>query len=347
MKSFASDNYAGAHPAVLEAIAAANDGHAVAYGADPVTARVEQRLRDAFGEPARSYLVFNGTGANVLAIRAACRRASAVICADTAHIAVDEGGAPEHGAGVKLMVVPTADGKLTPDDVERRCRRLGDEHAAQPGLVSISQSTELGTLYAPAEIAAIAQAAHDRGLALHLDGSRLAHAAAALDLPLRALTTEVGVDVVSFGGTKVGAIGVEAVVILRSDLADGFAFLRKQSLQLASKQRFLAAQLDALLEGERWRQLAGHANAMAARLAAAVADVDAIRITQPVQANVVFAILPPAMTQALQRDWPFYVWDPATGEVRWMCSWDTTPSEVDAFAAAIRAAAGTVAAEPA
>jgi threonine aldolase len=338
VKSFASDNYAGAHPAVLEAVVAANAEHAPAYGNDPWTARVEERLRAAFGESARSYLVFNGTGANVLAIRAACRRASAVICTESAHIAVDEGAGPEFVAGVKLMTAPSTDGKLRPDDIGRLTVRAGDEHAAQAGLVSISQSTELGTLYTPQEIRAIADAAHARGLSLHLDGSRLAHAAAALDLPLRALTTDVGVDIVSFGGTKVGAIGVEAVVFTNPELADGFPFLRKQTLQLASKGRFLAAQMDALLDGERWRELAGHANAMAARLAAAVAAIDGVTVTQAVQANVVFAILPAGVTERLQRDWPFYVWDPHTGEVRWMCSWDTTPDEVDAFAAAIRAA---------
>ncbi len=338
MKSFASDNYAGAHPAVLEAIAAANADHARAYGNDPWTARVEERLRAAFGEQARSYLVFNGTGANVLAIRAACRRASAVICTESAHIAVDEGAGPEFVAGVKLMTAPTPDGKLRPSDVERLTVRAGDEHAAQPGLVSISQSTELGTLYTPQEIRALADAAHARGLHLHLDGSRLAHAAAALELPLRALTTDAGVDIVSFGGTKVGAIAVEAVVFTTPDLADGFPYLRKQTLQLASKGRFLAAQMDALLEGERWRELAAHANAMAARLAGALELIDGVTITQAVQANVVFAILPPAVTERLQEQWPFYVWDPRTGEVRWMCSWDTAPEEVDAFAAAIRAA---------
>jgi threonine aldolase len=338
VKSFASDNYAGAHPAVLEAVAAANADHAGAYGNDPWTERVQERLREAFGAQARSYLVFNGTGANVLAIRAACRRASAVICTQSAHIAVDEGAGPEFVAGVKLMTAPSADGKLRPQDVERLNVRAGDEHAAQAGLVSISQSTELGTLYTPDEIRALADAAHAAGLTLHLDGSRLAHAAAALDLPLRALTTDVGVDIVSFGGTKVGALAVEAVVFTNPELADGFAYLRKQTLQLASKGRFLAAQMDALLERERWRELAGHANAMAARLAAAVAAIDGVTITQPVQANVVFAILPADVTERLQEQWPFYVWDPHTGEVRWMCSWDTTPEEVDAFAAAIRAA---------
>ena len=336
MKSFASDNYAGAHPAVLEALAAANADHAPAYGNDLWTARVQRRLRDAFGEQARSYLVFNGTGANVLAIRAACRRASAVICTESAHIAVDEGAGPEFVAGVKLMTAPSPDGRLRPADVERLTARAGDQHAAQPGLVSISQSTELGTLYAPEEIRALAQTAHGHGLSLHLDGSRLAHAAAALDLPLRALTTDVGVDIVSFGGTKVGALGVEAVVFLDPGLADGFSYLRKQTLQLASKGRFLAAQMDALLEGERWRALAGHANAMAAQLAAAVAPIAGVTVTQDVQANVVFAIVPAGVTERLQAEWPFYVWDPHTGEVRWMCSWDTTPAEVDAFVDALR-----------
>jgi threonine aldolase len=337
VKSFASDNYAGAHPAILQALVAANAEHTPAYGGDPWTARVEGLLREAFGDQARSYLVFNGTGANVLAIRAACRRASAVICAATAHINVDEGGGPEFVGGVKLLTADTPDGKLRQADIAALCGRQGDEHAAQVGLVSISQSTELGTLYTPDEIAAIADAAHARGLSLHLDGSRLAHAAAALGLPLRALTTDLGVDVVSFGGTKIGLVAGEAVVFLTPELADGFPYLRKQSLQLASKGRFLAAQFEALLDGERWRELAGNANAMAARLAGAVEGLPGVTITQAVQANAVFAILDPAVTEALQAQFPFYVWDAATGEVRWMCSWDTTPQDVDAFAAALRA----------
>lgn len=338
MRSFASDNYAGVHPAVLSAIAEANDGHARAYGADPWTERMEARFREHFGDRTRSFAVFSGTGANLLAIRAACRTAGAVICAQTAHVNVDEGGAPERIAGVKLFTAPAADGKLRPADVERLTARRGDEHQAQPGLVSISQSTELGTVYRPDEIAALAQAAHDRGLLLHVDGARLGNAAAALDLPLRALTTDAGVDLLSFGGTKAGLLGAEAVVLLRPELADGFLFLRKQTLQLASKGRFLAAQLDALLTGDLWRELAGTANAMAARLADAVRDLPGVTVDQPVEANVVFATLPAEATAAVQEEWPFYVWNPATGQVRWMCSWDTTPEDVDGFAAAIRAA---------
>jgi threonine aldolase len=340
MTSFASDNYAGAHPSVIDAIAEANRGHARAYGADEWTERVQQRFRSELGDDARTFLVFNGTGANVLAIRAACGAAGAVICAETAHINVDEGGAPERIAGAKLFTAPTADGKLTPADVERLTDRMGDEHQAQPCLVSITQSTELGTVYQPAEIAALAAAAHDRGLLLHLDGARLCHAAAALDLPLRALTTDAGVDIVSFGATKVGVLGAEAVILLRPGVAQGFAYLRKQSMQLASKGRFLAAQFEALFDGDLWRALASHANAMAARLADGVAGVPGLTITQAVQANAVFAILPPDVTRSLQADWPFYVWNERTGEVRWMCSWDTTADDVDRFADAVRATLG-------
>jgi threonine aldolase len=206
-------------------------------------------------------------------------------------------------------------------------------------VVSITQSTELGTLYEPAEIAALAEWAHAHGLLLHVDGARLGNAAAALGVPLRAITTDAGVDAVSFGGTKLGLLGGEAVVLLRDDIGDGFRFRRKQAMQLASKMRFVSAQLDALLSDDLWLRAAGHANAMAARLAAAVGDVDGVRITQAVRANAVFAVLDPAASEALQRDWPFYVWDEATGEVRWMTAWDTAPEDVDAFAAAIRAAA--------
>jgi threonine aldolase len=341
MKGFASDNYAGVHPEVLAAIAEANADHAVAYGADPWTARAEELLRAHFGDDARSFLVFNGTAANVLCFRAMCRPWESVICAASAHVNVDEGGAPERIAGVKLHAIPTPDGKLTPELVASRLGRKGDEHAVQPRVVSITQSSELGTRYSPEELATLAAFVHERELLLHVDGSRLANAAAALELPLRAISTDAGADAVSFGGTKNGLLLGEAVVFLRPELADGFAYLRKQTLQLASKGRFLAAQFVALLEGDLWRRSAAHANAMAARLARAVADVDGVRITQPVEANGVFAVLPAAATERLQRDVRFYTWDEPTGEVRWMCSWDTTAGEVDAFAAAVgRACAG-------
>ena len=338
MKSFASDNYAPAHPEVLAAITEANRGHAQPYGEDPWTARAQQLLRAHFGDQACSYLVFNGTGANVLCYRALCRPWESVLCAATAHVNVDECGAPERIAGVKLHAIPTPDGKLTPELILPRLGRRGDEHVVQPRVISVSQSTELGTCYSPDQLAALADFAEDHGLLLHVDGSRLANAAAAIGVPLRATASDAGVHALSFGGTKNGLLLGEAVVMLRPGLGDGMAWLRKQTLQLASKGRFLAAQFIALLEGDLWLRSAAHANAMAARLARALRDTPDVRITQPVEANGVFAVLPPAATTALQREWRFYTWDEATGEVRWMCSWDTTEDEVDAFAAAIESA---------
>jgi len=332
VKGFASDNHAGAHPEVLAAVADANAEHAVAYGADPWTARAQELLRAHFGEQTVAHLVFNGSAANVLCLRALCRPWHSVICAAQAHLNVDEGGAPEAIAGVKLQAVPTPDAKLTPEHVERRLGRRGDEHAVQPRVVSVTQSTELGTRYSPEELRALAAVAHEHGLLLHVDGARLANAAAALGVSLRAITTDVGVDAVSFGGTKNGLLLGEAVVFCDPAHAAGIEYLRKQTLQLASKGRFLAAQFIALLEGDLWRRNAAHANAMAARLADALAGVPGVRLTQPVQANGVFAALPAQATAELQRYWRFYTWDEATGEVRLMCSWDTTPDEVDAFA---------------
>jgi threonine aldolase len=334
---FASDNHAGVHPEVMAAIAAANEGHAGSYGADPWTARAAQRFRDHFGPAARAFPVFNGTGANVLCLEALTQRWHAIVCARTAHLHVDECGAPER-AGRKLLVVDTPDGRLTPELVEPLLVRIGDEHAVQPRVVSIAQSTELGTVYPPEAVAALADWAHAHGMLLHVDGARLCNAAAALGVPLRALTTDAGVDAVSFGGTKNGLMGAEAVVLLRDDAGDNFKFLRKQAMQLASKMRYLSAQLDVLLAGDLWLRSAAHANAMAHRLGAALEGVDGLTITQPVEANAVFAVLDPAVTERLQRDWPFYVWDESTGEVRWMTAWDTEPEDVDAFAAAVRAA---------
>jgi threonine aldolase len=335
VKSFASDNYAGAHPDVLGAIAAANHGHAVAYGADPWTARAQEVLKTHFGQQAESLLVFNGSGANVVCLRLACRPWEAAICAAGAHVNVDEGGAPESVGGIKLLPVPTPDGKLTPEQVEAQLRRLGDEHAVQPSVVTITQSTELGTRYAPEEVAALAETAHRRGLRLHVDGARLANAAAGLQSDLRTITTDAGVDLLSLGGTKNGMVLGEAVVLLDPALAQGAPYLRKQSLQLASKGRFLAAQFVAMFEGDLWRRSAAHANAMAIRLAGRLRQVPAIAITQQVQANGVFAILPTAAADAVRPTWPFYTWDPGTGEARLMCSWDTTAEEVDAFAQAL------------
>jgi threonine aldolase len=337
VRGFASDNSAGVHPAVLAAIVAANDGHAYAYGHDRWTSRCAERFRAVFGPDALAFPVWNGTAANVLSLRACCRPWQAVVCTDTAHLNVDEAGAPEALAGVKLLGCASVDGKLTPLRAAERIARIGDEHAVQPRVISISEATELGTVYSVAEVCELAELAHDNGMLLHMDGARLSNAAASLDVPLRALTTDAGVDVLSFGGTKNGLMGAEAVVFLRPDLAYGFPWLRKQSLHLASKMRFLAVQLETLLTDELWLTLATGANAMASRLASAVGLVAGVTVTRPVQSNAVFATLPPGAIEPLQSQFPFYVWDEAVGEVRWMCSWDTTESDVDAFVAAVSA----------
>jgi threonine aldolase len=332
--AFGSDNQATVHPEVLDAIAAANEGHATGYGDDRWTARAQERFREHFGPDVSSFMLFNGTAANVLSIEALTEPWEAVICAATAHMHLDECGAPER-AGRKLLAVETPDGRITPELIEPLIVRVGDEHAIQPRVVSITQPTELGTRYSPEETRALADWAHARGMLLHVDGARLCNAAAALGVPLRALTTDAGADAVSFGGTKNGLLGAEAVLLLHGDEAGTFKFRRKQAMQLASKMRFIAAQFDALLGGDLWLRCARHANAMALRLAAAVRDVPHVTITQPVESNVVFALIAPELTERLQRERQFYVWDEATGEVRWMTSWDTPPADVDAFAAAI------------
>ena len=341
-RGFGSDNHAGVLPEALAAIAAANEGHAPSYGHDALTERLQQRFRDELGEAAHAFPVFNGSGANVLCMRALLQPWEAVICAETAHLNVDETGAPE-AWGVKLLTVPTPDGKLTPELVSMRIVRIGDEHAAQPRVVSISQSTEMGTVYALDEVRAIADHAHAHGLLLHMDGARVTNAAAALGCTLREASTDLGVDVLSFGGTKAGLLAGEAVIVLTDEAAAAMPYLRKQTLQLASKMRFVSAQLEALLEGELWRRATGHANAMAAKLADAVRGIDGVEVTQAPQANAVFAILPPGVADKVREDWFFYDWDELRGEVRWMCSWDTTEEDVEAFAAAVASAAGSAA----
>lgn len=339
MRAFASDNYAGAHPEVLAALAAANEDHAVSYGDDPWTARAEALLREQFGPDARSWLLFNGTAANVLALQAVCRPWEAVVTVASSHVQVDEAGALERMAGLKVLTVPGVDGKLAPGDLDPLLRRPGDQHAVQPRVVSLANATEQGTVYSVAEVRALADAAHERGMLLHVDGARLANAAASLGATAYEITTGAGADVVTCGLTKSGALGVEAVVFLDPALGDGFQWIRKQQGQLASKMRFLAAQVVALLQDGLWARSAAHANAMASRLAAAVAGVPGVEVVRPVQSNAVFAVLDPEAAERARAAAPFYTWDPATGEVRWMCGWDTTEADVDAFAAAIRAAA--------
>jgi threonine aldolase len=336
-RGFASDNYAGIHPEVLEALGRANAGHQTAYGDDDVTAALRDAVKDLFGPAAEVYPVFNGTGANVVALQAMTKRWEAVICASSAHVNVDEGGAPEHGAGMKLWTVPTPDGRLTPSLIDTLAWGFGDVHRAQPGAVTITQSTELGTVYPVASIQAIAEHVHGLGMGLHMDGARLSNAAASLGVPFRAFTVDAGVDVVSFGGTKNGLMIGEAVIVLEPAAAPGVDFLRKSSMQLASKMRFISAQLLALLTDDLWLRNAQHANSMARLLDERVRAIPGVTVVRPVEANAVFAILPAAVTERLQRAFRFYTWDQVTGEVRWMCSWDTTVEDVEDFAAAIAA----------
>lgn len=336
VRGFASDNYAGAHPEVLAAIALANGGHQVAYGEDQYTEHLQRIMHSHFGPTAEAFPVFNGTGANVTALQALTDRWGAVICAESAHINVDEGGAPERMGGLKLLTVPTPDGKLTPELIDRQAWGWEDEHRAMPQVVSITQNTELGTVYTVDEIRAIVEHAHAKGMKVHLDGARIANAAASLDVPMRAFTSAVGVDVLSYGGTKNGMLFGEAVVVLNPDAVSQMKHLRKLSMQLASKMRFVSVQLEALLAKDLWLRNAGHANAMAQRLAEGVRGVDGVEILYPVQANAVFARLPHEVSRRLQERFRFYFWDEAAGDVRWMCSFDTTEDDVDAFLQALK-----------
>jgi threonine aldolase len=343
MRAFASDNYAGAHPEVLAAIAEANADHAVSYGADPWTARATELIKDHFGPAAQPWIVFNGTAANVLSLGALTRSWECVVTPDTSHLHVDEAAAPERMAQVKLLTLPTGgSGKLGPQQIEPLLARQGDEHAPQVRVISVANTTELGTVYTPGETRALAEVAHANGLFLHVDGSRLANAAVATGASLAELTTEAGADAVSFGLTKNGALGVEVVVFLKEPGPEGFAWLRKQHAQLSSKMRFMSAQVVALLEDGLWQRSAAHANAMAQQLAQRVAEIPGVKVTRAVEANAVFAILPPALANAVRPDFPFYTWDEATGEVRWMCSWDTTEADVSGFASALEQAAAAV-----
>ncbi|WP_116114774.1 threonine aldolase family protein [Austwickia chelonae] len=334
--AFASDNYSGVHPEILEALAVANGGHVVSYGADPYTGRLAEVMRGHFGPEAEVYPVFNGTGANVLALMGMARPWDAVVCTDVAHINNDECGAPEKTGGLKLVPVDTVDGKMTPELLDTKARHYGFEHAAQPRVLSLTQATEAGTVYTVEELAAVVDRAKSHGMVVHLDGSRLANAAASLGVPLRALTTDLGVDLLSLGGTKNGLLGAEAVVVLSPEVMPGPLYLRKLTMQLASKMRFLSAQLVALYEGDLWRSSAAHANEMAARLADRVASVPGVRVTQDVQVNAVFAVMPRPAAERLRERYAFYDWDESTGEVRWMCSFDTSERDVDDFVAAVR-----------
>lgn len=336
IRGFASDNYAGGHPEIMAALALANGGHQIAYGEDDYTEHLQQLVRSHFGAAAHAFPVFNGTGANVVALQALTDRWGAVICAESAHINVDECGAPERVGGLKLLTVPTPDGKLTPELIDRQAYGWDDEHRAMPQVVSITQNTELGTVYTPDEIRAICDHAHQHGMKVHLDGARISNAAASLDVPMRTFTNMAGVDILSFGGTKNGMLFGEAVIVLDPDAVRHMKHLRKLSMQLASKMRFVSVQLEALLEKDLWLRNARHSNAMARRLAEGVAEVDGVEILHAVQANAVFARLPHDVSERLQKRYRFYFWDEAAGDVRWMCAFDTKEEDVDGFVAALK-----------
>jgi threonine aldolase len=336
-KSFGSDNHSGMHPAVMRAIVEANAGDAVAYGADPWTVRAVGELRRLSGGDGEVYLVLNGSGANVLGLGLLLARHEAVICAESAHINTDECGAPERILGTKLLTVPAPDGKLTPELIASRLAGRGDEHFAQPGVVAITQSTEVGTCYSLAELRKIREFCADNGLRVFIDGARLANAAAYLGCTLAELAEHA--DVLSFGGTKNGAMGVEAVIVMRSGDAANAPYLRKQQMQLSSKMRFLAAQFIGLLDDDLWLQNATHANAMASRLAAGLADLTGVDVVYPVEADAVFARLARQHVAELQREWTFHVWDETTSVVRWMTAFDTQERDVDDFLDAIAAVA--------
>lgn len=337
LKSFASDNASGVHPRILAAMERANAGYARPYGQDPYTGQAKEVFARHFGPNIDMYFVFLGTAANVLGLRAVTRPWHSVVCADVAHINVDECGAPESVTGSKLQAVPSYDGRIRSTDIEPLLHMIGDFHHSQPRVVSITQSTELGTVYSPAQVRALADFAHANGMLLHMDGARLANAAAALDVSLAELTRDAGVDVLSFGGTKNGMMFGEAVIFFNPELSREFNFIRKQGMQLISKMRFIAAQFIEMLHDGLWLENARNANAMARLLADSLRGLPHVAITRPVEANAVFARLSPEHIARLQQDFYFYEWDPVLHEVRWMTSFDTTEADVREFIDAVKA----------
>jgi len=329
-RGFASDNNSGVHPKILEAIVNANSGHVAGYGDDVYTQQAVNEFKKHFGNEIQVFFVFNGTGANVLSINSLTNSFNAVICPATAHIFVDECGAPEKASGCKLIPVITQNGKLTPELIKPHLQGFGFEHHSQPKLISISQVTELGTVYTVDEIKAICDLAHQHNMLVHMDGARIANAAVSLDLPFKNFTKDAGVDVLSFGGTKNGMMFGEAVIFFNNDLAKNTKYFRKQSTQLYSKMRFIAAQFIAYFENDLWKTNATHSNKMASLLASKVEKLG-IKITQDVSANGIFAIVDDDVRDKLQQDYFFYPWDELNHEVRWMTSFDTTPDDIENF----------------
>jgi threonine aldolase len=345
-RSVASDNAAGAHPAIVQAVVDANSGHALAYGSDEHTAECERRFSELFGVEVITRLCFNGTGANVAALATMLGSLKgphhAVVCTNWSHIEADETGAPERALGTKLIDLPSPDAKITPEMIESVVHLQGVVHHVQPGIVSLTQPTELGTLYAAAEIAAVCDTAHRHNMLVHLDGARIANATAALGgdvAALRSFTIDAGVDVVSFGGTKNGAFGAEAVIFLNRDVETGSAYVRKQVTQLPSKMRFIAAQFNAMLTNDLWIRLGEHSNAMAKRLHGLVSDIEGVEIGPLPQVNSLFPTLPADLIEPLRAWCFFWDWDPTINQVRWMTAWDTTDEDIESFAAGVRSLA--------
>jgi threonine aldolase len=332
MRGFASDNNAGVHPEVLEAVARANQGHVIAYGDDAHTRTAAKKFEEHFGEGIEVFFTFNGTGANVLSLQALTRPYHAVLCSDYAHIYCDECGAPEKHTGCKLIPLPHRDGKITVEQVRHAYHGIGDQHHVQARVISITQSTEMGTVYKPEEIQELARFAHEHEMFLHIDGARIANAAVSLGLTLRQATRDLGVDVLSFGGTKNGMMGGEAVIFFHRAFSGDFLYLRKQGMQLASKMRFIAAQFEALLSNDLWRRSAEHSNRMARLLEAEVRKVPRVRVAWPVEANGVFAQIPAHAIEKIKELYFFYPWVEEENIVRWMCSFDTTEEDVKEFA---------------
>jgi threonine aldolase len=335
-RSFASDNNAGVHPKILDAMVAANSGHVIAYGDDPYTARATAKFQEQFGKQAETYFVFGGTGANVLGLKAVTEPYHAIICAETAHINVDECGAPERFTGCKLLSVPTKDGKLQSDQIRHFLHGVGFEHHVQPRVISVSQSTEMGTVYTPEELKALSRFAHKNNMLLHMDGARIANAAVSLKRELKEITGSTGVDILSFGGAKNGMMYGEAVVFFDRSLSRDFKYIRKQGTHLPSKMRFISAQFEALFTNDLWRRNAEHANRMAQILARELTKAPQVRITQKVEANGVFAIVPAKYVPLLQEKYFFYVWNEETSEVRFMTSFDTTEEDIHDFVSLVR-----------
>lgn len=331
MKSFASDNYSGVHPEIMQALAAANQEHVSSYGNDEYTARAIAKFKFFFGDDIEVFFAYNGTGANVLGLSALTQSYHSVLCSELAHINVDESTAPEKFAGCKLVTLPSTDGKITVAQLEQKIQRVGDQHHPQAKVISISQSTEYGTIYTVDEIKALSAVAKKYKLYLHMDGSRIANAAVTLGQEFRAFTKDAGVDVLSFGGTKNGLMFGEAVVFFQPQLAENFQYIRKQGMQLNSKMRFISAQFEALLSNDLWRRNASHTNHMAQLLSNGLRQIPQIKVTQKVEGNGVFAVFPTKVIIPLQNEFPFYVWNDKTNEVRLMCSWDTKEEEINQF----------------